>query len=77
MTSSFRDPYRMGSTNYLSTEADLSEPVNKQIDANIVDTQQFYSQMVELEKLRFEQRDRQLSAIADFVETSVPIIQKI
>ena len=79
MTSSYRnpDPNRMGSTNYLSTEADLSEAVNKQIDANIADTRQFYDQMVELEKLRFEQRDRQLSAISDFVQTSVPIIQKI
>tara|TARA_R100000329_G_scaffold29565_1_gene27159 strand:+ start:755 stop:3166 length:2412 start_codon:yes stop_codon:yes gene_type:complete len=79
MTSSYRnpDPNRMGSTNYLSTEADLSEAVNKQIDANIADTREFYDQMVELEKLRFEQRDKQLSLVADLVQTSIPLIQKI
>jgi hypothetical protein len=77
MTSSFRDPNRMGATNYLSTEADLSEAVNKQIDVNIQDTRNFYDQMVELEKQRFEQRDQNLALLTDFIKTAAPIVQQV
>jgi len=79
MTSSYRspDPNRMGATNYLSTEADLSEAVNKQIDVNIQDTRNFYDQMVELEKQRFEQRDQNLALLTDFIKTAAPIVQQV
>ena len=41
MTSSFRqrDPYAIGSTNYLATGADLSDAMIKEQDALIKDTQ--------------------------------------
>ena len=79
MTSSYRnpDPNRMGATNYLSTDADLSEAVNKQIDVNIQDTRNFYDQMVELEKQRFEQRDQNLALLTDFIKTAAPIVQQV
>ena len=68
MTSSFRQ--RPQSTNYLATEADLSGAVNKEIDANIKDTQAFYDQMVELEKLRYENRDKNLALLGDFISSA-------
>ena len=71
MTSSYRN------TNYLSTEADLSSAVNKQIDADIADTRQFYDQMVELEKLRYQNRDDNLSALTNLIKSAAPIIQDI
>ena len=76
MTSSFRDPNRMGATNYLSTEADLTQAVNKEIDNNIKDTREFYDQMVELEKQRFEQRDKNLALLTDFLKEAAPIIKQ-
>ena len=68
MTSSFRQ--RPQNTNYLATEADLSGAVNKQIDANIQDTQAFYDQMVELEKLRYENRDKNLRLLGEFISSA-------
>ena len=43
MTSSFRqrDPYAMGSTNYLATGADLSEAMIKEQNNQIEDTKEF------------------------------------
>ena len=38
----------ISNTNYLNTEADMTESVNKEIDDNIKDTKQFFDQMVEL-----------------------------
>jgi hypothetical protein len=76
MTSSFRDPYRMGSTNYLSTEADLTKSVNKEIDNNIKDTSEFYNQMAELERQRYDSRLDNLSLLADFVKKAAPIIKQ-
>ena len=61
MTSSFRqprDPYALGATNYLATAPDLTDAMIKEQDASIKDTQEFYQQMAELEKQRFEQRDK-------------------
>ena len=77
MTSSFRDPYRMGSTNYLSTEADLTKSVNKEIDNNIKDTREFYNQMAELERQRYDSRLDNLSLLADFVQKAAPIIKQV
>ena len=54
MTSSFRDPYALGATNYLATAPDLTDAMIKEQDASIKDTQEFYRQMAELEKQRFE-----------------------
>ena len=66
MTSSFRRQPQ--NNNYLATEADLSGAVNKEIDAGIKDTQAFYDQMVELEKLRYENRDRNLELLSSFTQ---------
>ena len=54
MTSSFRqrDPYAMGSTNYLATGADLTDAMIKEQNNQIEDTKEFYTQMAELEKQR-------------------------
>ena len=71
MTSSYNN------TNYLSTEADMSSVVNKQIDADIKDTQDFYEQMVRLEKARYDQQFENLSALATFAKSISPIIQEI
>ena len=75
MTSSFRRQPQ--NTNYLSTEADLSGAVNKEIDANIKDTQAFYDQMVELEKLRYQNRDNNLKALTQFAVQAGQIYQKV
>ena len=76
MTSSFRDPNRMGATNYLSTEADLTQSVNKEIDNNIKDTREFYDQMAELEKQRYDQRFDNLALLTDFIKTAAPIVKQ-
>ena len=75
MTSSFRQQSQ--NTNYLSTEADLSGAVNKEIDANIKDTEAFYDQMVELEKLRYQNRDNNLQALAKFAQQAGKIYQQV
>jgi len=54
-------------TNYLQTEADLTEAVNKEIDENIKDTKAFYDQMVDLERLRAQGFDKNMKALADIV----------
>ena len=79
MTSSFRqrDPYAMGSTNYLATGADLTDAMIKEQNASITDTKEFYRQMAELEKQRFEQRDKNLANFASLVKDSVTIVKKI
>lgn len=74
MTSSYRGQQ---STNYLATEADLSGAVNKEIDANIKDTQAFYDQMVELEKLRFENRDKNLELLSSFTQKAGALAKDI
>jgi len=79
MTSSFRqrDPYAMGSTNYLATAPDLSEAMIKEQNASIADTQEFYRQMAELEKQRFEQRDKNLANLTSLLKDSVTIVQAV
>lgn len=79
MTSSFRqrDPFAMGSTNYLATSPDLTDAVIKEQNSQIADTEEFYKQMAELEKQRFEQRDKNLANFASLVKDSITIVKKI
>ena len=79
MTSSFRerDPYAMGSTNYLATGADLSEAMIKEQNNQIEDTTEFYKQMAELEKQRAERPLKVLGKIADFAQSVGPVLKQI
>lgn len=79
MSSSFRqrDPYAMGSTNYLATGADLTDAMIKEQDAQIADTKEFYNQMAELEKQRAERPLKLLGEIANFAQSAAPIFEKI
>ncbi len=79
MTSSFRqrDPYAMGSTNYLATGADLSDAMIKEQNAQIADTEEFYKQMAELEKQRAERPLKLLGEIADFAQSAGPVLKQI
>ena len=79
MTSSFRqrDPYAMGSTNYLATGADLSDAMIKEQNAQISDTTEFYNQMAELEKQRAERPLNLLKDIADFAQSVGPVLKQI
>ena len=77
MTSSFRDPYAMGSTNYLATGADLSDAMVKEQNAQIADTEEFFNQMVELEKQRAERPLKLLGEIADFAQSAGPVLKQI
>ena len=53
-------------TNYLKTDADMSEAVNAEIDRSKEDTKRFYDQMVEIEKARATQFMDNLQALAQF-----------
>ena len=79
MTSSFRqrDPYAMGSTNYLATGADLTDAMIKEQNAQISDTEEFFNQMAELEKQRAERPLKLLGEIADFAQSVGPIVQQV
>ncbi len=79
MSSSFRqrDPYAMGSTNYLATGADLSDAMIKEQNAQIADTEEFYKQMAELEKQRAERPLKLLGEIADFAKSAGPVLKQI
>lgn len=79
MTSSFRqrDPYAMGSTNYLATGADLSDAMIKEQNAQISDTEEFFNQMAELEKQRAERPLNLLGEIADFAQSAGPVLKQI
>ena len=57
----------ISNTNYLNTEADMTESVNNQIDDNIRDTKQFFDQMVELEELAASKLDKRLNLISDII----------
>ena len=57
----------ISNTNYLNTEADMTESVNKEIDDNIKDTKQFFDQMVELEELAASKFDKRLKAIESII----------
>ena len=60
----------ISSTNYDRTEADLTETVNDQIDANIADTKIFFDGMMEIAELRYKNRDDNLSQLANFASTA-------
>ena len=77
MTSSFRNPYALGATNYLATGADLSDAMIKEQNAQISDTQEFFNQMAELEKQRAERPLKLLGEIADFAQSVGPIVQQV
>ena len=79
MTSSFRqrDPYAMGSTNYLATGADLTDAMVKEQNAQIADTEEFFNQMAELEKQRAERPLKLLGEIADFAQSAGPVLKQI
>ena len=66
----------ISNTNYLNTEADMTESVNKQIDDNIRDTKQFFDQMVELEELAASKFDKRLAAIENIAGTVGSIMKK-
>ena len=53
-------------TNYDRVTPDLSESVNKQIDNNIVDTKNFFDQMMKIAQLRYDNRDSNIKALAEF-----------
>ena len=63
-------------TNYLNTEADMTESVNAQINDNIKDTKQFFDQMVELEELAASKLDKRLAAIESIIGTVGQIKKK-
>ena len=60
----------ISSTNYDRTQADLTETVNDQIDANIADTKIFFDGMMEIAELRYKNRDDNLSQLANFASTA-------
>ena len=66
----------ISNTNYLNTEADMTESVNKEIDDNIKDTKQFFDQMVELEELAASKFDKRLNAIESIVGSVSSIMKK-
>ena len=51
--------------NYERTEADLTQKVNDRIDENILDTKDFFNQMVQIAELQQKSRDANLNAIAE------------
>ena len=78
MTSSFgtvigtpRDKLpNMGDTNYDRTSPDLADAVNKEIDKNIADTKDFFSDMMKIEELRYKNRDDNIKALASFAKSA-------
>ena len=66
----------ISNTNYLNTEDDMTESVNKQIDDNIRDTKQFFDQMVELEELAASKLDKRLDAIQSIVGNVGSIVKQ-
>lgn len=52
-------------TNYLATDADLTKQVNEEIDRQIVDTKEFYDDMMKIEENRYKARDKSLQYIAE------------
>ena len=57
-------------TNYEATEPDLTKQVNAQIDANILDTQNFYNEMAEIQKLIAETPMQNLESLAQFSQSA-------
>ncbi len=64
-----------GIDNYEKTEADLTNQVNAEIDANIEDTRQFYNEMAEIQRNIAETPLRNLESLAQFSATASSTIQ--
>ena len=84
MTSSFgtvigtprdRLPEGLSSTNYDRVTPDLSKAVNDQIDKNIVDTKDFFADMMKIAQLRYDNRDNNLKALAEFSKAAAEFKQ--
>ena len=60
----------ISNTNYTNTEADLTESVNTQIDANINDTRVFYERLAEIQKLSAETPMKNLESLAQFSQSA-------
>ena len=54
-------------SNYASTEANMEEAVNKQIDKNIADQEQFFNSIAEIEELKAKNFNDRLSALGSLV----------
>ena len=77
MTSSFgnvigtpRDRLPETGDNYARVEPDLTDAVNEEITRQQADTQEFYNQMIEIEKLKQKNFDDNLRGIADLLGTA-------
>ena len=64
-----------GVKNYAETEPDLTDEVNKQIEANQQDTIQFYNEMAEIQRELAERPLQNLAALADFSTSASRAIQ--
>ena len=60
----------LSASNYESTEADLTNQVNAQIDANIQDTQNFYNEMAQIQQDIAETPMKNLESLAQFSESA-------
>ena len=54
-------------SNYASTEANMEEAVNKQIDANILDQERFFKQLGDIEELKSKNFFDNLSSLNQLV----------
>ena len=55
-------------SNYASTEANMEEAVNKQIDRNIADQEEFFNSIAEIEQLKAKNFNDRLSALGSLVK---------
>jgi len=84
MTSSFgnvigtpRDRLPETGDNYARVEPDLTDAVNNEITKQQADTQEFYNQMIEIEKLKQKNFDDNLRGIADLLGTANKFKQQL
>ena len=83
MTSSYFESLGRGTTkpfsdpelDYLNTEPDLTEPVNKQIDENIKDRRQFFQDNIDLYNMTMKARSQRWNDIAKLTKSGKQIIQ--
>ena len=61
----------IGDTNYDRTSPDLTDAVNKQIDRNILDTKDFFADMMKYAQLRYDNRDDNIKALANLTSKAV------
>ena len=83
MTSSYFESLGRGTTkpfsdpelDYLNTEPDLTEPVNKQIDENIKDRRQFFQDNIDLYNMTMKARSQRWNDLAKLTKSGKQIIQ--